>query len=805
MLYLPLPLLRRFSLARLAYVVTGLAGWLLVGNPASALAQADSLQTIAHRLTSYQQRLPAEKLFLHLDRPSYVSGETLWFKVYAVAGSSHQPLPASKIAYVEVLSSGNKAVLQAQVALKQATGRGSFVLPATLPSGRYTVRAYTSWMQNFSPELYFHTTITVVNTSTPAGGITPTPAAAYDVQFFPEGGYLVAGIKSTLGVKITNSAGQGIAAEGTLLDKNGVSVGRFSTLRFGLGRVEFTPAQAGTAYKAVVQLPNRQTATYALPAVQEQGYVLHLTEGSAEQLRVTVRSRGAALENEQVFLLAHAGQKVALATAGQLVDGQAVFVVNKSQLAAGVAHLTLFNSRRQPVCERLYFSRPPTGLTLTVQTDKAQYARREKVTLQLQAASGPAASLSVAVYQLDSLTTTANPDIAGYLWLTSELKGPVEQPGYYLKTANQEVAAAADNLMLTQGWSRFRWDDVLAEKAPPVAFLPELNGHVVRGRVVNRSTGAPGAGVASYLSAPSRHIRLATAVSKADGSVQFEMGELYGRRQVVAQANSLRDSMYRVELQPPFSARFAAGGAGQLTLSESLAASLQRRYVQAQVQQRYAARPSSYTLPAVDSTAFYGRPSEQYRLDDYTRFKVMEEVMREYVPGVMVRIRKDGFHFRVLDDNSQSVTENPLVLLDGMPVFNINRIMAFDPLKVQKLDVVTTRYFIGGLVYDGVVSYTTYKGDLAGFPLDAHALLQEYEGLQGQREFYAPRYDTPQARKSRLPDFRNLLYWNPDASAAPLTFYTSDQVGRYLVVVQGLAENGQAGSATFTFEVKPAL
>ena len=152
-------------------------------------------------------------------------------------------------------------------------------------------------------------------------------------------------------------------------------------------------------------------------------------------------------------------------------------------------------------------------------------------------------------------------------------------------------------------------------------------------------------------------------------------------------------------------------------------------------------------------------------LDKYTRFKVLEEVLREYVPGVIVRIRKDGFHLLVVDALNHTVLqENPMVLLDGLPVFNINKIMAMNPLKIRKLEVIDGRYFHGSAIYNGIVSFTTYKGDLEGFPLDAHALVQEYEGMQRQREFYAPRYDTPEAQKSRLPDLRNLLYWNPDIS-----------------------------------------
>jgi hypothetical protein len=208
---------------------------------------------------------------------------------------------------------------------------------------------------------------------------------------------------------------------------------------------------------------------------------------------------------------------------------------------------------------------------------------------------------------------------------------------------------------------------------------------------------------------------------------------------------------------------------------------------------------------------FYGLPDEKYKLDDFTRFPVMEEVMREYVPGVFVRKRKDGFHFRVADKPHKAVFEtNPLVLLDGVPVFNLNKIMAFDPLKIKKLEVITSRYFHGPLVFDGLVSYTTYQGDLGGFPLDPKALLMEYEGLQLHREFYAPTYDTAQKLQTRLPDLRNLLYWAPEINTVAsgwhqLEFYTSDQDGKYLVVVQGLDANGHVGSFYFPLEVRKSL
>ncbi|MGI4887411.1 MAG: MG2 domain-containing protein [Janthinobacterium lividum] len=793
--------------SRLLFALGALSLW----GPGAAHGQAapDSLASIRQLFDRYQARTPAEKLFVHFDRPCYVSGETMWFKLYAVEGTTQQPLAASTVAYVEVLNPAQEPVLQAKIALRDAHGQGSFALPAALATGRYTVRAYTNWMKNFGPEFYFQGPVAILNTRQPLGLPLTRPAVAYDPQFFPEGGYLVQGLVSKVGFKLTDARGQDVAAEVDVLDAAGSRVARFRTLWAGLGSFVLTPTPAGAPYKAVVKLANQQTITCALPPVRKQGYVLHLEEAGPEQLRLVVQAQGPALANERLFLLGHAGQRVVLAAEAPACCGPVTFVVPKRQLAAGVSHFTLFNGQRQPVCERLYFSPPAATLALTAAADHDQYGTRAPVALRLAAAGPLPADLSVAVYQLDSLSAGGGPDITSSLWLAADVKGPVAHPARYF-APGPDAAAAADNLMLTQGWSRFRWADALATRPEAPAHQPELNGHLVQGRVVNRLTGAPVAGVIAYLASPSRHVQLYNSISKADGRVQFEVTDFYGPQQLIAQCGRA-DSLCRVELFTPFAQPFAGRPAAPLALSERLAAGLLRRHVQAEVAQYYPARhPARYAVPRADSLAFYGKPSEHYLLDKYTRFKVMEEVMREYVPGVLVRIRKDGFHFLVPDYEARETMENPLVLLDGVPVFDTNRIMAFDPLKVQQLDVVTGHYFLGPVMHNGIVSYSTYKGDLADFPLDAHALLQAYEGLQGQREFYAPQYTTPAAAQSRLPDFRNLLYWNPSVLAKPgtntaATFYTSDQTGTYRVVVQGVTKDGLTGSASFTFEVKAAL
>jgi hypothetical protein len=785
------------------------AGALAIGLLASAPAhaqQADSLASIARRLQQYEKQNLVEQLYVHLDRPAYATGETMWLKAYAVDGTFHRPLDLSKVAYVEVLDAQNHPVAQTQLALQAATGQGSLVLPATLASGRYLVRAYTSWMQNFSPDFYFQSPVVVVNTFSPSG-TAPAPASptAYDVQFFPEGGQLVRGLPSRVGFKVLDAAGRSLAATGTVADARGKVVAALSTLKFGLGSFSFTPSEAGASYVATLKLPSGATITSRLPAAQAQGYTLSLQEASPTTLRLTVASQPSAAGPVQ--LLAHAGPRVVVALTKSLDGGQASFTINRHDLPAGITHFTVFDGARQPLAERLYFRAPHQPLVLAGQASRAAYAPRARVEVQLSASH--AANASVAVYQLDSLSAASPLDISGYLLLAADLRGHVENPGYYVRDSSATGRAAADNLMLTQGWSRFRWREVLGGAVPSHPHLAEVNGPLLRARLTT-AAGTPAAGVGTYLSIPNRAGRFYYARTQADGVALFEPLTLAGAQKVVVQADPKAGGPYELSLLSPYSTQFAPASLPAWAPTAALLPALSDRHLQVQVQQAFTdAVP--YRVPAQDSASVYGKVSEQYLLDAYTRFRVMEEVLREYVPGVLVRKRADGFHFINLNRPRQLIFDtDPLTLLDGVPIFRTNDIMAFDPLKVKRLNVVAGRYYQGTQTYDGVVSFTTYKGDLADFQLDPHALLEEYEGVQGQREFYAPRYETAQQQQSRLPDLRNLLYWNPQvrlqaSQPQTLNFYTSDQAGRYLVVAQGLATDGRLGSTSFTFEVKPAL
>ncbi|SOD79962.1 hypothetical protein [Spirosoma fluviale] len=759
----------------------------------------------------YRQQALQEKLFVHTDQAFYLTGETMWFKIYYVDGSRHQPLDVSKVTYVELLDKEKKSVLQTKVALNPDGGNGNLFLPSSLSSGNYLLRAYTSWMKNFNADFFFEKTLTVVNPFKPLGLPLLRETTDYDVQLFPEGGNLVQGLPGKVAFKVADASGRGVAVQGWLVSGQNDTLTRFNSHKFGIGTFTLTPDEK--MYRVVFRDRQGRTVTRPLPTVYPQGYTMRLDESSADQLTLTVRTNVPGASS--VLLFAHTRNDIKVAEA-RPIQRETTFSIDKKKLGEGISHLTIFNADGKPVCERLYFKRPTQPLDISLKPNQPSYASRTKVTLDASvatAAQGRQAGLSMAVYRVDSLAETSSGNLLSYLWMTSDLQGRIESPDYYLQPGNEGVAQATDNLMLTYGWRRFRWEDVLNSPSPGKKqlkrlFTPEHNGLLIQGTVTDSLTGKPVPNIITYLSSVGKPIRLYVSRSDSSGRIRFEMQDFYGARNIVVQTNP-KDSIYKIAITNPFSGTFSSTRLPALSVAESQTDQLLNRSVAMQVQATYwGDRVINYQYPPVDSSAFYGKPGESYLLDVYTRFPRMEEVLREYILGVMPRKKQGRFRLYVPNEPYRAIFEDPsLALLDGVPVFDMDKIIEFSPLKVKQIDVITNQFFIGPSLFPGVISFMTYKGDLAGFPLDARLLKLDYDGLQLQREFYSPRYDTPRQLSSRQPDGRTLLYWNPNLKTdaqgkGRAEFYTSDQTGTYVVEVNGLTTDGQAGSQRTLFEVK---
>lgn len=759
-----------------------------------------------------------EKVYLHTDRSFYICGEIMWFKAYVVNAENNKLFRVSKVLYVELIDRKKEPVLQQKISLSEGQGVGSVLLPFSLATGNYEIRAYTNWMKNETAENFFRKKISVVNTTKNLDTALIHPHPINSMSFFPEGGSMVNGLVSKIAFHVTNNFGQELEGRGVVVDRNGDTITRFNTSHAGTGHFLLTPT-SGESYTAVFVARDGSEIRRQLPAASDNGYVMQVADTANNLVKVSVDAVGAG-KSRGVYLAFQNNHRIILAKSQHLENGAATVLVPRDSLEDGVMRVTVFDDNRMPVCERLYFKRPQRKLVIKPVLGSNTYGLREQVEVDITTTNGNGQPLpghfSVSVFRLDQLHQPEDRNISTDFWLPSWPQGLPEDLEYLMSEQNAETDAALEDLLLTRGWKTFSRDTSASQNPQPFAYLPEYDGHIITGRVTSEATGRPARDVLVYLSVPGRSVQLKGCRSDENGYIKFEMKDFIGPSQIVLQTGADKNGPYRINILSPFSGAFSLDAIPELRFSAGDEEALRRDNFAMEVQNGYHRKRLDSLKAATVSTPFYFTPHKTYLLDNYTRFTTMEEVMREYVNEVGVRrrggdftlmtVNQPGFELQSKQPVEQFLKDDPLILLDGVPVFNVNKIMAYDPFKIQKLEVVAARYYWGPIVADGILSYTTYRGNLEGYTLDPGDIVLDYDGLQRQRIFYSPDYSSAETLQSPLPDYRRLLFWSPSVSTdstgkGKFSFYTGDLPGKYLVEVQGIGPDGEVASARATFDV----
>jgi hypothetical protein len=202
-------------------------------------------------------------------------------------------------------------------------------------------------------------------------------------------------------------------------------------------------------------------------------------------------------------------------------------------------------------------------------------------------------------------------------------------------------------------------------------------------------------------------------------------------------------------------------------------------------------------LLAGGTKRFYGKPDIELVMSDYIKLPVMQEVFFELIPGVFLKKKKSDYEISISDPVENKIYDRPPVLfVDGVVINDPAVIANLDPELVEKIDVIKSRYFVGDYLFFGLVNVITKAGDFSNFSLPDYAVRLLYRVTDPIKAFSSPDYSDPQIKKSRVPDFRNTLYWNPSMQTdkngkARIEFWSSDFVTDYEINIQGMTENGQ--------------
>jgi hypothetical protein len=767
------------------------------------IAQNAEVVSIEQAIETYNSKHLPEKIYVHTDKSVYLNNELCWFKIYSLEGFFHTPLNINKVAYIELLDANQKAVLQEKIGLKNATGTGSLQLPATLPSGKYTLIAYTNWMKNFDPGFFFKKTITVINTQNINENQNAKTNTNFILNIFPESGQALIGVESNIAFSITDVYGKGLNTKGKLINSNGTSIINFNTKMNGIGDFVFTPAE-NESYKLIVETPNG-IIEKNLPTIIKNGYGIHVVSMDNNALKIDINKT--VTDNHANYLIIHSRGIIKKAMQLNLNQQLNSLTFPLDALAEGINTITLFDASKKPVAERLFFKFPAKDAN-EINIESNLYKKRTKVNLNINAFSNIPYDASIAVYKIDSLQNIDEMNMQNYLLLSSDLIGKIENPQRYFDTTNTNRFVEMDNLMLTHGWRRFNYENLVQNENPSFKYLPEIGGSLITGKILIKGTQIPAKETAGFLSVPSKNTVFKSATSDQNGKIVFQFDEFNNDGQIIVIADSIKTQKNKIEIDNPFLGKNIPSQSDRpIDINQLPKEEVKSWHRNVQVQNYYTPQfANNFGANLQDTNAFYYTPDRTYYLDDYARFNSLEEVIREYVTPVTLVKEKGKYQLYVYDEAyKQFFEQSPLVLLDGVIIKDIDKFLEYDPLKIRKLEVVSRVYFSGNLAYNGIINFTTYAGKLEGFELDPNAVVLDYKGLQSKRIFNAPVYENNTQLENRIPDFRNLLYWKTDATLkknSHFSFYTSDLNGKYIVSVQGINKEGKTINLNAQFEVK---
>ncbi len=465
-----------------------------------------AIRALVNQAMSFAERMPREKVSVHLDNTGYFKGDKIWFQCYVVDGITNAPTPLSHTLYVELLNPRGNIIAHQTLRIQNGRCHGAFNLNhVPFYSGFYEIRAYTKYMLNFGEAAIYSRVIPVFDqpkrpgdfsnrkmirhTSKYPGSRPQTKTGSgMSMRFFPEGGRLIADVPSKVAFEITGKSGVPLEASGQVIDEaTGMAVAEIRTLHEGRGVFELTPALSGR-YKAVITRVNdNHEHKFDLPAVAEDGIGLNVDNLS---------------HPDSIFVTVHPGKGtgtsgitgMAVSIRGALwsfsfIDPAKTRTVRMSsrEMPSGVSVITLFGPDGHTLAERMIFANNGGYGRLAATIEIPEENPNGPVALDITATdtdNNPSAMLplSVSVTDGDHAVDYQGGALADLL-LMSEIKGYVRNPMQYFQNDSDTDRRNLDLLMMVSGWRCYSWEEMAGVNPLTHRYDPEeaidMQGKVV--------------------------------------------------------------------------------------------------------------------------------------------------------------------------------------------------------------------------------------------------------------------------------------------------------------------------------------
>lgn len=779
----------------------------------ASLAQTPSLNSVKDAITTLADNFPQEKIYLHYDKPAYAPGETIWFKAYLMEGANMDDI--SKTLYIDFIDESGRLLKHCVQAIYQSSASGDYSLPVEFKDRVVYVKAYTRWMLNFDSSFLYRKAIPVVQTKPSLK--TNTTALKASIKFLPEGGDLIEGIESKVAFKAVGADGRPVAVHGIVTDKNGTQVAEFTSLHDGMGFFNLTP-NAGETYTAKWKDAQNNNYQTNLPEAKQSGATLAITVQAQSRGFKIQRSENSPGNFKKIYIAATMNQHLVYFAAANLQDN---FItggsIPVSEIPSGILRITLFDSNWVAFAERIsfinnddYHFEPEVGFS------ELGLGKRKSNTLVISVPDTIIANLSVAVTDA-GIGIDSSDNITSRLLLTADLKGTIYNPSYYFKNNSDTLQQQLDLVMLTNGWRRINWQDVVNNKMPAIKYQNDTDYLKISGKVFGASETdlRQGAFILMMLDNKKDTVRkVQQAFIQSDATFSLPDYLLIDTTKafykVAGNAGLSNTSAVTFNTSMPANKVSEIDTVHATSFSDTATENYRRRL--AEEQERLFKLQQGTTLQSVTVTTRVKSPveilDEKYASalfsgGDAYQFDVLNDPFSKGTPSVFTYLqgRVAGLTISVPSgmDATPSVSwrgGTPDFYLDEMPV-DANQLSTISMSDVAYVKVFRPPFFgsTGGGANGAIAVYTRKGGDVAqtqskGLP---YKILI---GYTAQKEFYSPNYASFDSRNDEQ-DLRTTLYWNPmiltnnENHTVRIHFFNNDITSSFRVIVEGMSTDGR--------------
>jgi hypothetical protein len=694
---------------------------------------------LSQRFLRYCKSVPREEIFIHSDREEYISGEDMWFNIYLIDRQSFKPSNGSKIAYFELLNPENRPIVQKRILLDGGIGPGQIVLPDTLSTGEYTIRAYTNWMKNFLPYNCFMKEIKVYN--------------PFSTKVF----------------------------KGKLIS-NKIINGEVNP------KTDFVATNTGLSLK-----------------------VNNLNEDILEIVAATDEKYHA--ENSNLFyLFIQTHGIIDYVNSERITDENTKIYIPKKQLSSGINQITVFNSKGQPVGERLIYSPDKEKPMMTLHSDDSSKIRN-KISLDLEIGNGLITTLNSTNLSISVAPETDDHsfmDMNNYMVFGTEF-GQLPWRTIKERKVNEIPPEVMDSLLQTLKSNWINWKMILDEDQPVFKYQVEKEVHYLSGKLLTSDQKTTASNKTVLLSSPGKVAVFQYAKTDKEGNFCFNIHIDEELKDLIIQPDEVTKNK-NINLESSFSDKYIKSERLVDSISKPIPGYISTWSVNHQVMKIYGTssigEPIKPNISEPKIRRFYGKPDQELNMKDYITLPVMQEVFFELIPGVILKSKKSGYNILMTDpENNNTYETPPSLFVDGVVVKDLAVIAGLDPEVVEKIDIIKERYFVGDYLSYGIVNVITKAGDFSNAALPDGAIRLTYRVIDPVLSFVSPDYSSEEMKNSRTPDFRNTLYWNPSVKPdkegkARIEFWTSDFVSDYEINIQGITPEGKMFSLKKLIKVK---